>query len=505
MPQHQKVFEELCQFVRETSLLNSTLSLLGWDERTGLPKAASEYRADQMTLLAGLIHRRRTDPQVGRWLDELTDSPLNAEKYSDTETVIRELKWEWNRQIKLPSPLIEKLTHASVRGQHFWQEARRQDDFKIFQPALEEIIGLKQQEADALEFTTCRYDALLEEYEPYETTSNVRIILEGLRDELVPFVHTIMGCEKTPENAFLTKHYPIGDQKRLGRQVAETLGFDFSRGRLDTTVHPFCSSLAPHDTRITTRYDAYRFPTAFFGILHEAGHGIYEQGLRADWYGLPPGETTSLGIHESQSRLWENQVGRSLDFWKYHFSLLQSYFPTVLERVSLDCFYAAINDVRPSLIRVEADEATYNLHILIRFELEQAMLNGDLAVRDLPEAWNRKYQDDLGICPQNVAEGVLQDIHWSSGAIGYFPTYVLGNVYSAQFFAHATEDLGGCGTDFSEGQFEPLRSWLKQNIHLTGKCYSARELVHRITGKELSHTYLVDYLKNKLSPLYGLS
>ena len=505
MPHHQKAFEDLCQFTRETSLLISTLSLLGWDERTGLPEAASEYRADQMTLMAGFIHRRRTDPQVGRWLDELTDSPCNAEKYSDTETVIRELKRQWHRQIRLPTSLIEQLTHASVRGQHFWQEARRQDDFTIFQPALEEIIYLKQQEADALGFTTCRYDALLEEYEPHETTNNVQSILEGLRDELVPFIHTIVGSEKTPENVFLGKHYPIEDQKKLGRQVAEQIGFDFTRGRLDTTVHPFCSNLAPHDTRITTRYDAHCFPMAFFGILHEAGHGIYEQGLRVDWYGLPPGETASLGIHESQSRLWENQVGRSLDFWKYHFPLLQSYFPTALEGVSLDCFYAAINDVRPSLIRVEADEATYNLHILIRFELEQALLNGDLAVRDLPEAWNRKYQDDLGICPQNATEGILQDIHWSGGAIGYFPTYALGNLYSAQLFAHATEDSGGFGAEFSEGQFEPLRSWLKQNIHLAGQCYSARELVQRVTGKELSHSYLMDYLKNKLSPLYGIS
>ena len=505
MHRYQKSFEDLCRFVRETSLLASTLSLLGWDERTGLPEAASEYRADQMTLLAGLIHRRRTDPQVGRWLDELTDTPLNAEKHSDTETVIRELKRQWSRQIRLPTSLIEKLTHASVRGQHFWQEARRQNDFTIFQPALEEIVDLKQQEADALGFTTCRYDALLEEYEPHETTNNVQGILEGLRAELVPFIHKIMGCEKTPENAFLANHYPIGDQKKLGRQVAETLGFDFTRGRLDTTAHPFCSNLAPHDTRITTRYDAYCFPTAFFGILHEAGHGIYEQGLRVDWYGLPPGKTTSLGIHESQSRLWENQVGRSLDFWQYHFSRLQSYFPTALENISLDRFYAAINNVRPSLIRVEADEATYNLHILIRFELEQALLNGDLAVPDLPEAWNRKYQEDLGICPQNAREGVLQDIHWSSGAIGYFPTYALGNLYGAQFFAHATEDLGGCGAAFSAGNFEPLRNWLNKNIHLVGQCYSASDLVYRVTGKALSHTYLVDYLKNKISPLYGLS
>lgn len=501
----QEAFDQLCRFTRETALLTSTLSLLGWDERTGLPEAATEYRAEQMTLLAGMIHRRKTDPQVTRLLDELSESPLASDKHSDAGTIIHKLKWQHDRQLKLPTSLVEELTHIAVRGQHFWQRARAQRDYTIFQPLLEEIIRLKQQEADALGFSACRYDALLEEYEPGETTANVRRVLEGLREELVPLIQKIMGCDKTPQTDLLAQKYPLGAQRQLGREVAENIGFDFSRGRLDTTVHPFCSGIAPQDIRITTRYDECFFPTAFFGILHEAGHGIYEQGLRTNWYGLPPGETVSLGIHESQSRLWENQVGRSLPFWEYHFPLLQSYFPVALSGVSLNDFYMAINRVGPSLIRVEADEATYNLHILIRFELEQAMLDGDLGVADLPQAWNNKYQDYLGICPQNAAEGVLQDIHWSGGAIGYFPTYALGNIYSAQFFAKANQDLNGLSGQFSEGQFEPLRTWLQKNIHQAGQCYSAGELVFHVTGENLSHRFLIDHLRNKLEPLYGLS
>lgn len=501
----QEAFDNLCQFTRETALLTSTLSLLGWDERTGLPEAATEYRAEQMTLLAGMIHRRKTDPQVTRLLDQLSESPLVSDNHADTSTVIQKLKWQHDRQLKLPISLVEELTHTAVRGQHVWQAARAQRDYTIFQPVLAEIIHLKQQEADALGFATCRYDALLEEYEPGETTANVVRVLEGLREELVPLIQEIVGCDKTPRVDVLAKTYPVDAQRKLGRRVAENIGFDFSRGRLDTTVHPFCTGIAPQDIRITTRYDESFFPTAFFGILHEAGHGIYEQGLRTNWYGLPPGETTSLGIHESQSRLWENQVGRSLPFWEYYFPLLQSYFPEALPGVSLNDFYTAINCVGPSPIRVEADEATYNLHILIRFELEQAMLDGDLNVGDLPQAWNNKYQEYLGICPQNAAEGVLQDIHWSGGAIGYFPTYALGNIYSAQFFAKANQELDGLSGNFSEGHFDPLRTWLEKNIHQAGQCYSASELVFHVTGEILSHRFLIDHLRNKLAPIYGLS
>ncbi|MEK6248290.1 MAG: carboxypeptidase M32, partial [Planctomycetales bacterium] len=360
-------------------------------------------------------------------------------------------------------------------------------------------------EADALGYEECRYDALLDEYEPNETTANIRRVLGALREDLVPLIQEIVGSTRRPDVDLLTRTFPVAGQQRFGRQAAERIGFDFARGRLDTTVHPFCSGIGPHDTRITTRYDPNFFPMAFFGILHEAGHGIYDQGLRSQWYSLPPGEAVSLGIHESQSRLWENQVGRSRSFWKCHFPSAQDEFTEALGEVSLDEFYFAINGVRPSLVRVEADEATYNIHILIRFELEQALLDDDLPVEELPSAWSEKYERYLGICPAGDIEGVLQDIHWSGGAFGYFPTYSLGNLYSAQFFDQAAKDLGDLDEQFAAGEFQPLRQWLAQHIHHAGQCFSASELVQRVTGQPLSHQHLMDHLRSKLGPLYGFN
>jgi carboxypeptidase Taq len=269
------------------------------------------------------------------------------------------------------------------------------------------------------------------------------------------------------------------------------------------TAHPFCTSLGPHDCRITTRFDEHFFPTALFGILHEAGHGIYDQGLRTDWHGLPPGEAISLGIHESQSRLWENLVARSRPFWQHFYPAAQAKFPALAD-VALDDFYFAINHVEPSLIRVEADEATYNLHILIRFELEQALLADDLSVADLPAAWNEKYHEYLGITPTGDADGVLQDIHWAAGLVGYFPTYSLGNLYASQFFAAADAELGGLGPQFAAGEFGALRHWLGEKIHAVGQRFTAAELIERVSGKPLSHRPLIEHLRSKLAPLYGL-
>ena len=293
-------------------------------------------------------------------------------------------------------------------------------------------------------------------------------------------------------------------QQRFGEAAAARIGFDFNRGRLDVTTHPFCTHLGPHDCRLTTRYDERHFPGAFFGTLHEAGHGLYEQGLRPDAFGLPPGDAISLGIHESQSRTWENLVGRSRAFWDYFYPQAREAFPEALADVPLADFYFAINDVRPSLIRVEADEATYNLHIIIRFELEQALLNDDLSVADLPAAWNEKYGQLLGITPPNDREGVLQDVHWSAGYFGYFPTYSLGNLYASQLFEQADRDTGGLSAHFARGEFAPLLDWLREKIHRVGRCYTAAELVERVTGRPLSHEPLLAHLRGKFGPLYEI-
>ncbi|HZZ26837.1 MAG TPA: carboxypeptidase M32 [Pirellulales bacterium] len=502
MPNLDSAYEQLTSHTRETALFQSIESLLGWDERTHMPLAAGEYRADQMTLLAGLLHRRRTDPRLGQWLTELAEQP--ADSHSDRGATVRELKRQYDRRVKLPQALVEELARTSVLGQQAWFTARANDDFKSFLPLLEKMFQLKREAAEALGYEENRYDALLDDYEPRGRTSQISQVLAGLREQLVPLVAAIGASSRKPNVEIVTRQYALAEQEQFAKHVAAECGFDFQRGRLDVTAHPFCTNNGPHDTRITTRYNEHHFPGAFFGVLHEAGHGIYDQGLRTEWYGLPPGEAVSLGIHESQSRMWENFVGRSKPFWKHFYGEAQRRFSPALGGVSLDNFYAAINDVRPSLIRTESDEATYNLHVLIRFELEQALVADDLKCADLPAAWNEKYHHYLGITPPNDAQGVLQDIHWSAGLVGYFPTYALGNLYAAQFFEQADQDLGGLHRQFERGEFEPLKKWLREHIHRAGQCYTADELVQRITGKPLSHAPLMAYLKGKFGPLYGL-
>ena len=500
----ETLFDKVCAHAGQTQLLASTCSLLGWDERTKMPAAAGAYRAEQMTLLAQLIHERSTDAEYGDALGELTGDLASQDPHSDRATTIRELRRAYEKQVKLPARLVEELTRASVLGQQSWEQARSKDDFASFQPHLENIVALLREKADAIGYEDCRYDALLDDYEPYEKTANVKRVLAGLREDLVPLVREIAESGRSPNLSLLKGHYPAAAQAEVGRAAAASFGFEFDRGRLDETAHPFCCGTGPNDCRLTTRYDEAFFPSAFFGTLHEAGHGIYDQGLRTDQYGLPPGEAAGLGIHESQSRMWENQVGRSGPFWKHFFPKLQQAFPKALDNCSQEDFFFAINDVRPSLIRVEADEATYNLHIMIRFELEMDLLDEQLQVADLPGAWNDKYREYLGVASDTDADGVLQDIHWSGAALGYFPTYTLGNLYAAQFFAQADQDLGGLDAQFERGEFAPLCGWLREKIHHRGQCFTAAQLVEDVTGQPLSHRPLIDYLRAKLGPLYGI-
>lgn len=499
-----ETYKLVCDHARETALLNSANAVLEWDERTQLPPGGSEYRAEQTAYLAGLIHQRQTDAKFGEWLAELSESELASGDHGDTAINIARLKRLYDRKTKLPNSLVRELTRTAVRGQHIWEEARRNNDFGMFVPLLDKTIHLKQQQADALGYQECRYDALLDDFEPFELTSNVASVLEGFRKELVPLVESISASSARPNEKVLRRNYSVDGQGSFGKRVAQEIGFDFHHGRLDRTAHPFCTALGPKDCRITTRFDERFFPSAFFSILHEAGHGMYDQGLRPDNFGLPAGEAISLGIHESQSRMWENMVGRSRAFWEHYFPTAKAIFPDALGDVGLDEFHFAVNSVEPSLIRVEADEVTYNLHILVRFELEQALVNGELGVNDLPGAWNEKYQSYLGVTPPNDADGVLQDIHWSAGLIGYFATYTLGNLYAAHFFRQADSDLGGLEEQFRRGGFQSLLGWLRQKIHSRGQCYTAAELVQDITGKPLSHRPFMEYLQTKYGALYEI-
>lgn len=503
MSQSSTSLDALVARLKESALLGSCAAVLGWDEQTYLPSGGAEHRANQLALLAGMTHERATDPAIGDLLLELEgNSELDSE--SADAALVREARRDFDRKTRLPRRLVEELSRVCTLSQQAWVDARRKQDFSAFQPWLEQVVRLKREEATTLSTEGEAYDALLDDYEPGATSATIVAAFESLRAELVKLLEEIRGSKHQPPRELLTRSYPVAAQQAFGRRAAEMIGFDFERGRLDEAAHPFCSGIGPGDCRLTTRYAENLFPQAFFGTLHEAGHGLYEQGLPADRYGTPLGEACSLGIHESQSRMWENLVGRSRAYWEAMFPAARAMFSGALQDVEMDAFLRAINDVRPSFIRVEADEVTYNLHIMLRFELERLLIGNQLAPADLPDAWDDAFERDFGLRPENPAEGCLQDIHWSAGLIGYFPTYSLGNMYASQFFQQAERDLGDLEAQFARGQFMPLKDWLVENIHQHGRRFQPAALVERVTGAAPSPEPLVAHLRSKYGELYQL-
>ncbi len=475
--------------------------LLHWDQETCMPRRGSEARAGSLGTLAGLAHDKLTAPDFVELVEALDGAGLTG----DEGVNVRELKRDQDRAVRVPKELVVELSRTESLAHEAWVEARDRAEFGLFQPWLEKIVDLKRREAHAVGFTGSVYNALLDDYEPHALVEEVDPLLGELRRRLVPLVEEILGSEAAAkQDDLLDQDYDIAVQESFGRRVLDDLGFDMEAGRLDVSVHPFCSGSHPGDVRLTTRYNAGQLTSALFGIIHEAGHGLYEQGLPAEAGGLPVGRSVSLGIHESQSRMWENAVGRSREFWEHYLPQLAGCFPRRLEGVGVDRFYAAVNRVERSLIRVEADEMTYDLHILLRYELEKALLEGELEVGDLPGAWNDRMESDLGLRPGSDAEGVLQDIHWSLGLIGYFPTYTLGNLYGAQFYRRACADLDDLPGRIRRGELSGLLGWLRENIHGRGSRLTAAELVREVTGEPLGVDYLMEYLEGKYRPLYGL-
>jgi len=500
----QKTIKELYRRGKEIANLRACHSLIEWDERTYMPPKGADQRADMNSQLAGLIHDKFTDPKIDELISELERSRSLGDAESVDAVNIREFRHDYNRATKVPKRLVEELARVTSLGQGVWTRGRHSGDFAEFYPLLEQILKLRKEQADAWGYKKDPYDALLEDYEPGATIAEISRVFDGFRPELVDFVHAIIESGRKPNVALLARSYPTERQEMFGEMVSTAIGFDYTAGRLDVTTHPFCTSFGPGDTRITTHYDPNNFAKAFFGIIHEAGHGIYDQGLPVEHWGTPMGEFVSLGIHESQSRMWENMVARSKPFWDNFLPIAKCFFPEALTGVKVEDFYFAVNDVRPSLIRIEADEVTYNLHIMLRFEMERAFFSGDMKVRDIPGAWNEKFKAYFGITPSNDAEGCFQDVHWSAGYIGYFPTYALGNLYAAQFYTAAEKELGNLHDMFSRGEFLPLKNWLNEKIHSQGKRYRAAKLCEVITGKPLSHKPMMKYMKEKYSPLYGL-
>jgi carboxypeptidase Taq len=499
-------YAELVRRSKELGVLNSCAGVLSWDQHTYMPTRGAGLRGEQMAFLASLSHQKFTDPKVGELLAAVEGSDLVKDAESDAAANVRELRRAFDRATKLPESLVAELARVTTQAQQAWEQAKKANDFPTFRPWLEKVVELKRQESDAVGFKDHRYNALIEEYEPGTTVAELKELFAGLTRRLVPLIRAIADSPTKPDRAILEREYPVDRQRIFAESAAAAFGFDFAAGRLDTTAHPFCSGFGPGDCRITTRYNPRFFSESFFGVLHETGHALYEQNLPAEHFGTPVGVACSLGIHESQSRLWENQVGRGRPFWDHFFPRLKQTFPAALAGVAPDAFYLAINDVRPSLIRVEADEATYNLHIALRFEMELALLSGDLTVAELPGAWNDRFAALFGLSVPDDARGCLQDIHWSFGGIGYFPTYTLGNLYAAQFMSAAKRDLGADALteDFRRGEFGRLKDWLVKTIHRHGQRYRAGELCRRATGEPLSPEPLLLYLNEKYGTVYHM-
>lgn len=500
-----ETWKEIQAFVSDTAKLEATVALLEWDDRTYLPHRGGAYRAEQTTLLSGMIHRRLTDPRLGEMLQQLSASDLMSDPATPMTASVRRMLKDFRRNSRLPVELVEATTKATVLGQQAWEAARAADSWSAFAPHMETIFDLKRQEAELLRDDGTLYDALLDQYEDGANSKSLTVVFAGLRDSLVTLVQELNESNRKPDGQSWRRSVPIDLQRQSSRWVAAHIGYQFERGRLDETSHPFCTTLGPDDCRILTRFQAEYFPSGFYGTLHEAGHGMYEQGLPRDWYGLPAGTAASLGVHESQSRMWENFVGRSREFWQWCLPELQTRLAGTWDDLTTEQVFRDANRVQPSLIRVEADEVTYNLHILIRFEIEQELIAGELKVVDAPQAWNDRYHQYLGIRPQTYADGILQDIHWSAGLIGYFPTYTLGNLYAAQLMEAARADLGQLDRDLARGDFRPLLDWLRREIHSFGQCFHPGQLIQRACGKPLDANPLVNYLRQKLEPVYGLA
>lgn len=495
------LYDTFLTHVKEMNTVRSIEALLDWDQEVLMPEKAARDRAGQVAYLTGLAHEKLTSDELGGLIAKL-EREIDKNDYAAV-TNVRETRRHRDRAVKLPTELVKKIAEATSLAKLDWMKARKESNFTKFAPHLEALLDLKRQVADRIGWDTEPYDALMDEFEPGARAAQVQAVFDQVKAELVPLVAAIKSAKKQPNLSILTRPCPQVKQAEFNRKIAEALGFDFKAGRLDISTHPFCGGYGPFDVRMTTRYDEKYMPMALFGTMHETGHGLYEQGFDPAHTNTPMGHSVSLGIHESQSRMWENFVGRGRPLWEHFYPALQAAYPALAD-VTLDDFYFAINNVRPSLIRVEADEVTYGLHIMLRFDLERRMIAGKLAVKDVPAAWNDGVKSLLGITPPNDAEGCLQDIHWSMATFGYFPTYALGNLYAAQFFGTIKKAMPDLEDQFRRGQTKPLREWLRENIHKHGMRYRAHELVKVVTGAELSHKPFVDYLNAKYRPLYGI-
>lgn len=484
--------------------LRQAASVVSWDQQTYMPAGAAKGRSEQVAALRKLTHSLFVADETGKLIEE-AENEVGGRDLTDLEfQIVRMTRYDFDRALKLPTEFVAESAKTTSMAESVWAEARRRSDFAMFAPWLEKNLEIAHKTVGYLGYDEQPYDALLGQYEPKMKTREVQHLFETVRPVVVEMVATASQTCNPVNTSMLHRHYAEAAQEQFSKDVVAAFGYDFNRGRLDRTVHPFATSLGRDDVRITTRFHEDFLPAALMGTMHEAGHAMYEQNVGEDVVGTTLADGCSNSLHESQSRLWENIVGRSFGFWKYFFPLLQATFPEALEDVGVAQLYRALNEIRPSLIRVEADEVTYNLHIILRFELEQDLLNGKLAVKDAPDAWNSKMKAYLGITPPSDREGVLQDIHWAMGGMGYFPTYSLGNFLSAQLYEKALSDQPEIADGFERGNFSALFEWLKQNVWTDARRYFPQEQTVRSTGRPLETAPYLKYLKSKFGQIYGI-
>jgi carboxypeptidase Taq len=503
MNQHLKRLHDLDG---ECRLLAHTADILNWDQETYMPEKAVEERSEQLALLQGLLHDRQTSAEIGDLLSALGSTqgtPAGDPGLPPVERDFLRALWrDYSKNTKLPRDLVTEFARETVVSQSVWQEARKRSDFALFKPHLARIVELSRQVGAAYGFADRPYDGLLDDYEPGNGQEKLDAVFGALRTDLVVLLGKISSRPRVRDD-FLSRPFPIAGQDAFARRVAADIGYDFGRGRLDLTAHPFTTTLGSDDVRITTRYDERAMAGGLFSVIHEAGHGLYEQGFDPEIRGSLLADGTSMGIHESQSRFWENVIGRSLPFWSHYFPILKDAFPSQLADVGLEEFYRAINAVTPSLIRTESDEVTYGLHIILRYRLEKELIGGTLSVEDAPAAWNAAMRELLGVEVPDDASGILQDVHWAGGLFGYFPSYALGNLYGAQFYATMRRDLPALDSDVASGRFSPSLGWLRDRIHRFGRRCEPGEICERVTGGPLEARFFVDYLNAKYRDIYG--
>jgi len=501
-------YNKLLSLSKTIALMNSVGDLLDWDQETYMPKEAIEARSLQIELLASLAHRQKTSKAFAKALSALIDmetGEINDDRLTSAQiAALREWRRDFLKDSRLPNAFVKQFAKTTSTACHVWKTAKEHSDFKAFAPHLEKIVNLSRKKADILGFKEHPYDALLDLFEPKMKTAILTPLFSKLKLPLTQLLKDINI--KTPFlEDFLYRHCPKHKQLEFSHKILYKMGFHPSSSRLDTSAHPFCNALHPKDTRMTTKVHPENIMSCIGAVLHEGGHGLYNMNLNIEHYGSPLCQQVSLGIDESQSRWWETLIGQSYFFWQHFFPQLQEEFPEQFGNVLLEDFYRAINAVKPGFIRIEADEVTYNLHIIVRFELEKALIEGSLNVKDIPDAWNAKMREYLGISPEFDGQGCLQDIHWSLGHIGYFPTYTLGNLYSVQFFEAFEKTLPEWKEHVSKGALDFIRDWLKENIHQYGRQYTPDELCQKVTGKGLNEEPYVNYLKKKYGMLYHLN